>query len=214
MTEIWFIRHGETTWNAERRLQGWKDAPLNDWGREQAALVAARVRAAAATAPFAALYSSDLQRTQDTAAPVGGQLDLRVRLEPGIRERCYGVLEGLAMDELDEKQPEAAAAWKSREPQRPIEGGETLAQFHARVVATVEDIAARHEGERVLAVTHGGVLDIIWRQASGVGLELPRQAALLNASINRVGVAGRGWEVLEWGNVGHLTAESASDIVP
>jgi len=213
MTEIWFIRHGETAWNTERRLQGWQDTPLNDTGRAQAALLAARVAEQAASRPFAALYSSDLQRAHHTAAPISEQLGLRVRVEPGIRERGFGVLEGLAWDRVDELAPEAAAAWKSRDPARPLQGGESLGQFHARVVATIEDLAARHAGERVLAVTHGGVLDIIWRHASGVGLELPRQTMLLNASINRVGVEPRRWQVLEWGDVAHIAAAVGNDVV-
>ncbi|HYG43605.1 MAG TPA: histidine phosphatase family protein [Bordetella sp.] len=213
MTEIWFIRHGETAWNFDRRLQGWQDTALNDTGRVQAALLAACVCEAAAARPFAALYSSDLQRAHHTAAPISEQLGLRVRVEPGIRERGFGVLEGLALDRVDELAPEAAAAWKSRDPLRPIEGGESLGQFQARVVATIEDLAERHAGERVLAVTHGGVLDIIWRHASSVGLEAPRQAALLNASINRVGVQARRWQVLEWGNVAHIAAAVGNDVV-
>jgi len=213
MTEIWFIRHGETTWNAERRLQGWQDTSLNDTGRTQAALLAARVADAAAGQPFAALYSSDLQRAHHTAVPISEQLGLRVRVEPGIRERGFGVLEGLALDRIDEQAPEAAAAWKSRDPLRPIEGGESLGQFHARVVATIEDLAERHADERILAVTHGGVLDIIWRHASGVGLDLPPRAALLNASINRVGVERRRWQVLDWGNVAHIAAAVGNDVV-
>src|SRR3546814_1624223 len=124
----------------------------------------------------------------------------RWRGGPGIRGGGVGVLEGLAWDHIDELAPEAAAAWKSRDPARPLEGGESLEQFHARVVATIEDLAERHAGERVLAVTHAGVMDIVWRQASGVGLELPRHAALLNDSINRIGVEKRRWQMLECGN--------------
>ena len=213
MTEIWFIRHGETVWNAERRLQGWQDTALNDTGREQAARLAARLREHAAGEPFAALYSSDLQRAHHTAEPVSEQLGLRVRVEPGIRERGFGELEGLAIDRVDALAPAAAAAWKSRDPLRPLEGGESLGQFHARVIATVQDLAQRHAGERILAVTHGGVLDIIWRHASGVPLQPPRQAALLNASINRVGVQAQGWRVLGWGDVAHIAAEAGNDVV-
>jgi len=213
MTEIWFIRHGETVWNVERRLQGWQDTALNDTGRAQAAQLAARLREQAGGQPFAALYSSDLQRAHHTADPVAEQLGLRVRVEPGIRERGFGVLEGLAIDRVDQLAPEAAAAWKSRDPLRALEGGESLGQFHARVVATIEDLAQRHAGERILAVTHGGVLDIIWRHASGVPLQQPRQAALLNASINRVGVQARQWQVLDWGDVAHIAAEAGNDVV-
>src|SRR5690606_23583522 len=99
-------------------------------------------------------------------------------------------------------------------PNLPIEGGESLGQFQARILATVEDLAQRHSGERILAVTHGGVLDIIWRHASSVALDGPRPVPLLNASINRIGIEGRQWQVLDWADISHLEQESASDIVP
>ena len=213
MTEIWFIRHGETDWNHQRRLQGWQDIPLNDAGRNQAGLLAHRMRQLEDTR-FGAIYSSDLQRALHTAEPVSAVLELRVRTEPGLRERGFGVLEGLDYDSLDTKAPEAAAAWKSRDPLRALEGGETLGQFQSRILATVEDIASRHEGERILAFTHGGVLDIIWRHASGVPLNGPRDAALLNVSINRVEVAPRQWRVIDWGDVSHVLDEVGDDITP
>lgn len=212
MTEIWFIRHGETDWNRQRRQQGWQDIPLNAAGLTQAQALAERLRGE--SLPFDALYSSDLRRALATAEPVGQALGLRVRPEPGIRERGFGVLEGLDLDRIDELAPAAAAAWKSREPGRALDGGETLGQFHARVVAAVEDIAQRHAGQRLLAFTHGGALDIIWRQASGVPLDAPRYASLLNVSINRVAVEGRAWRILDWGDVSHVADEVGNDIQP
>ena len=214
MTEIWFIRHGETDWNRQRRLQGWQDIPLNEFGRNQAGLLASRLREDARSTPIHAIYSSDLQRAHATATPVSEQLDLRVRVEPGIRERGFGVLEGLDLERIDALAPEAAAAWRSRDPLRALDGGETLGQFQSRVISTVDDVASRHDGERILMFTHGGVLDIIWRHASGVPLNAPRDAALLNVSINRVGVDGRKWEVLDWGDVSHVAAEVGDDVVP
>ncbi|SQD90600.1 histidine phosphatase family protein [Bordetella pertussis] len=214
MTEIWFIRHGETDWNRQRRLQGWQDIPLNESGREQARLLAERLRDTASEHPFAALYSSDLKRAHDTAASLSAALQLRVRTEPGIRERGFGALEGLEMENLEQQAPQAAQAWRSRDPLRALEGGETLGQFQARIIATVDDLAARHAGERILAVTHGGALDIIWRHASGVPLDAPRYAALLNVSINRVAIAQRKWEVLGWGDVEHIGAETGNDVTP
>lgn len=212
MTEIWFIRHGETDWNRQRRLQGWKDIPLNTAGVDQARLLAERLRNEAPH--IDAIYSSDLQRALNTAEPVGQALDLRVRLEPGIRERSFGVLEGLDLDRIEELAPQAAASWKSREPQRPLEGGESLGQFHRRVVTAIEDIAAKHEGQRVLAFTHGGALDIVWRHASGIDLGAPRTATLLNVSINRVAVENGVWRVLDWGDVGHVLEHVGNDIQP
>ncbi|MVW71630.1 histidine phosphatase family protein [Bordetella sp. 15P40C-2] len=212
MTEIWFIRHGETAWNREGRLQGWKDIALNDAGIDQASQLAARI--ATLDTKFDALYSSDLQRAHTTAEPISTALELRIRTEPGLRERCYGILEGLDLGRIDELAPEAAAARRSRDPNRPIEGGESLGQFQSRVLATVHDLAQRHDNERILAVTHGGVLDIIWRHANGVALDAHRPVPLLNASINRIAIEGRKWQVLDWGDVSHLEAESTSDIVP
>lgn len=214
MTEIWFIRHGETDWNRQRRLQGWQDIPLNEFGRNQVGLLASRLREEARATPIRAIYSSDLQRAHATAVPVSAQLDLRVRVEPGIRERSFGVLEGLDLERIDVLAPEAAAAWRSRDPLRALDGGETLGQFQSRVISTVNDVASRHESERILMFTHGGVLDIVWRHASGVPLNAPRAAALLNVSINRVGVRARRWEVLNWGDVGHVAAEVGDDVAP
>ena len=213
MTEIWFIRHGETDWNRQRRLQGWQDIPLNEAGRQQAAQLAARMRDEAVQTRFDALYSSDLQRACDTAQPVAEQLDLRIRTEPGIRERGFGVLEGLDLEHIDTLAPAAAASWKSRDPLRPLDGGETLGQFQSRVISTVDDIAGRHGGERIMLFTHGGVLDIVWRHASGVPLNAPRDASMLNVSINRVGVSGREWQVLDWGDVSHVSGETRNDVV-
>ncbi|ARP91542.1 histidine phosphatase family protein [Bordetella genomosp. 9] len=213
MTEIWLIRHGETDWNRARRLQGWQDTPLNAHGINQAERLAERLAQDAATGPFDALYSSDLQRAHDTATPAAERLGLRVRPEPGLRERCYGVLEGVTMDRLDIEQPEAAAAWKSREPDRLLDGGETLRQFHNRVVATIDDIAQRHDGGRVLVFTHGGVLDIVWRHAQGIPLTHPRDAALLNAGVNRLSVDNRRWHVMGWADITHISTLAKDDVV-
>jgi len=204
MTEIWFIRHGETGWNRQHRIQGWQDTELNEAGRAQAGQLAARLQETAGQAPFDALYSSDLQRARTTARPVAERLGLELRIEPGIRERRFGVLEGLELARIDELAPEAAAAWKSRDPERSLEGGEALGQFRRRVVDAVEAIAMRHPGGRVLAFTHGGVLDIIWREAQGMPLNTPRNALLLNVAINRVGVAPGQWSMLDWGDVAHV----------
>ncbi|MFC4278448.1 histidine phosphatase family protein [Achromobacter aloeverae] len=211
-TEIWLIRHGETPWNRARRLQGWKDIPLNEEGASQAAKLARRLTRDAQTGPFEAIYSSDLQRAHDTAQAAADLLQLRVRPEPGLRERCYGVLEGLAMDELEQHQPEAAAAWRSREPDRQLEGGESLRQFRDRVVTTMEDVVARHPDARVLLFAHGGVLDIAWRHAQRIPLNHPRDAVLLNTAVNRLSHADGHWSIMGWGDISHIDA-AGDDIV-
>lgn len=214
MTEIWFIRHGETAWNHQKRLQGWQDIPLNEIGMEQAAKLAARLQDDAQHTPFSALYSSDLQRAHATAQSTADSLGLRVRTEPGIRERAFGVLEGLVMDLAASYQPEAAAVWKSRDPSLDLEGGESLGQFQARILATVNDMAERHHDERVLAFTHGGVLDIIWRHAAGLALNAPRDDSftLFNVGINRIAVAGKQWKIVDWGDIAHIAGNTEDDV--
>lgn len=214
MTEIWFIRHGETDWNRARRLQGWKDIALNDTGIEQARLLCERLEIDAGQQPFDAIYSSDLLRAHATAQPIAQQLGLRIRTEPGIRERGYGVLEGLDMATSMEVAPEAHAAWKSRDAHRMLEGGESLGQFQSRVVSTAQDLAKRHEGQRLMVFTHGGVLDILWRRANGIALDAPRGASLQNVSINRIGIDGEDWRILGWGDVAHMALATGDDLVP
>ena len=213
MSEFWFIRHGETDWNLARRLQGWQDIPLNDTGVAQAARLAQRLRDDAADTPFAALYSSDLRRARATAQAVAAAVGLPVHIEHGIRERNFGVLEGLQYDTLDETAPEAAAAWRSRDPDRLLKGGETLGGFNSRVLYTIEELARRHASHRILVVTHGGVLDLIWRRANGIALSEPRHTKMLNAAINRVQVDDQDWRVLDWSDDRHIAEPARDDVV-
>ena len=210
MTELWLIRHGETDWNLARRLQGWHDIELNDLGRRQARLLADRLGRDGHA--FGAIYSSDLQRAHATALSVAERLGMPVQAEPGMRERRCGVLEGLSMDDMDAREPEASAAWRGRDPDHPLGDGESLREFHQRVVQTMEVIAARHAGERVLAFTHGGVLDVAWRHAQDLPLTAPRHAKLVNCAINRVRVAAQRWRIIDWGDISHIGA-GEDDIV-
>jgi len=203
--EIWFIRHGETLWNRERRMQGWQDIVLNDTGRQQAQALAARLATDAECTPFAALYSSPLVRARETARPIAERLGLTIQPEPGLRERCFGVLEGIPLADIERLAPAATAVWQRRAPDEVLEGGETLGEFQARILAASEAIARRHAGTRVIAVTHGGALDILWRAANRTNLTAPRAAPLLNASINRIRINANGqWHMLDWADVAHL----------
>lgn len=108
MTEMWFMRHGETDWNVVRRLQGWRDIPLNETGRLQAQSLGEHLAKLASAAPFDVAYTSDLVRTVNTLAPAAKLLGMTPISEPGLRERHHGALEGLAVGELTEKAPPAA----------------------------------------------------------------------------------------------------------
>jgi probable phosphoglycerate mutase len=142
------------------------------------------------------------------------KVGLPLNIHKGVRERHFGVLQGLVYDEMDAHAPEAAAIWRARDPNAELPGGESLGFFYARVVEAINEIAARHVGQRVMVVSHGGAMDIVWRHANQVSLQAPRQAPLLNASLNRLNVSPQGWSVIRWGDVDHLANGTQNDVTP
>ncbi|MBB5191100.1 putative phosphoglycerate mutase [Silvimonas terrae] len=203
-TTLWLIRHGETAWNAAGRMQGHTDIPLNETGLEQAAMLGTRLALEHARQPFGAFCVSDLTRARQTAEPASALIGLPLLLDPQLRERNYGILEGLTRAEIATEQPEASAAIKARQIDYQIPDGESIRQFADRVDRVLRGIAQAHAGQQVLVVCHGGVLDIAWRLATGQGLEVPREHTLLNASINRIAFDGAAFSVVKWGDVSHL----------
>jgi len=202
------IRHGETAWNRERRLQGQLDIPLNDTGRAQASALAE----ALAGEPIDAVYSSDLGRAMQTAAPLAETLGLQVRPERRLRERCYGDLEGMTYAEVAEKRPEDFARWQARVPDYAPPEGESLREFHDRAVEVALYLSRRHPGERIALVAHGGVLDCLYREAAGMTLEAPREHELLNASVNRLRCDTAHLTLLQWADVSHLEALALDEV--
>jgi len=196
------IRHGETAWNAEGRVQGQTDVPLSATGEAQArALVAAL-----AGERFAALYASDLTRVRQTAAPAARALGLEVRLDASLRERHYGKFETLTYAEARERHPADYARFRDKDPHYDFGSGESLLGFNARAIAGVAAIARRHAGETVLVFTHGGVLEMVHRHARGTGLTAARDFEIPNAALNWIEVAGEEWRVRAWAERGHLDA--------
>ena len=215
MTEIWLVRHGETPWNAERRVQGWEDIGLNETGVEQARALGRHIKnLTQAGQGLDAVYTSDLKRAHATAQTVAHEVGLPLNIHKGVRERHFGVLQGLVYDEMDAHAHEAAAIWRARDPNAELPGGESLGFFYTRVVEAINEIAARHVGQRVMVVSHGGAMDIVWRHANQVSLQAPRQAPLLNASLNRLNVSPEGWSVIRWGDVDHLATGTQNDVTP
>ena len=216
-TEFLIVRHGQTSWNVERRIQGWRDIELNDNGHEQAQRLAEFLaHPQNPHSPLDAIYSSDLARARATAQAVSDRLNLPLTLVDGVRERNYGILEGVPFDQMAQHHPAVAKVWQSRDPDGVIPEGETLREFHARVTGALETLASRHPKQRVLLVTHGGAMDIIWRAATGEPIETPRKVVMLNASINRIHIKADGnrcqWSLLDWGDVSHLQV-SDDDVV-
>ena len=151
MTALLLVRHGETDWNAEGRLQGHTDRPLNDYGRRQAARLAEEL----ADEEFDAVYASDLARARETAEIVGGRLGLTVVLDPDLREKNWGSWEGLTSAERD-----------------TVEfSGETTEEHRDRVLGAIRRIAERHPHGRVLVVTHGGCVRRV--QTAALGMAMP-----------------------------------------
>jgi probable phosphoglycerate mutase len=201
-TRVIAIRHGETAWNAQARLQGQLDIELNDAGRRQARQVAE----ALADAGIDALYASDLQRSAQTSQAIAGRCSLTLQLDAGLRERHFGVFEGHTWAELDQRWPEAARRWRDRDVDFAPEDGETLVDFYARSVACAARLAARHPGGTIALVAHGGVLDCLYRAATRVSLQATRTWQLGNASINRLLFNGEDFTLVGWGDTLHLEA--------
>lgn len=214
-TEFCIVRHGETTWNAERRLQGHRNIPLNDLGERQAVAAGRYLAGLHAQRPFTRLVSSDLERAARTADLIAEALPgLAPARQAALRERCYGGFEGLTYEEAQAAYPEAYAAFTQRIPEVPMPaGGESLNAFHARVVACLETLAAAHSGERLILVSHGGVLDILNRFARGLALSAPRDFLIPNAGINWLVRRDGQWGIGPWAQTAHL-AEVSLDELP
>lgn len=206
MTDIFLIRHGETAWNAEKRLQGHLDIPLNAEGERQAAALAR----ALADEKFDAIISSDLGRALSTAQAVASAQGMPLSTDPGLRERCFGAFEGLLYEELEARFPQAHAQWRARDPHARYPDGErraeTFAEFAQRAVDTVIRIAEKHQGQRIALFSHGGVLDCVYRAAHGMDISAPRNFDVLNAAINHLRWDGEKLQVLRWSDNAHLAA--------
>ena len=210
-TRIIAVRHGETAWNAETRMQGQLDVPLNARGRWQAA----RMAAALADEPLDTIYSSDLSRAAETADALAAAVGLPVIAVPALRERCFGAFEGLTFDEVQARWPEQGRRWRQRDPDFAPHGGETLHQFFARCVDVAAELAAAHPGRTIALVAHGGVMDCLYRAASRIDLQAPRSWQLGNASINRVLYTPEGFMLIGWADTFHLdeTRDETADKV-
>lgn len=210
-THFWLIRHGETEWNANRRLQGWLDVPLSDTGRRQARQLRTYLQGLNEPA-FSAVLTSDLSRAADTAQIAAGHLGLPIVRTPALRERNYGVYQGMDWAALTEGL--GTQGIDLRAPDQPIENGETFAEFAARIAATFQALAREYAGQHVLAFSHGGVVDIAWRKAGGHALTVKRPGTILNTSINVFNIRGDGvWRQGMWNQVEHLDLPALDDVM-
>jgi len=207
MAKILLIRHGETDWNRERRLQGHLDIGLNDTGVQQASLLGKVL----ANEKIDVAYSSDLKRALATANAIIAHHDIPVYLDKSLRERCYGEIEGMTYAEIEKTRPENYAAWHGRDPHFKPKDGESIGEFYHRVVDGATRIAKSHLGQTIVMVAHGGVLDCMYRAATNTPIEEPRKVDLLNTSLNRLHFDGERFSLESWGDVSHLNDSKAID---
>ena len=204
-TRVFLLRHGQTAWNVERRLQGQLDVALDAVGQRQVAQLAH----ALAAEDLAAIYSSDLQRAHETALALARVSGLPVTKDAALRERWFGRLEGLSYADVEALWPDDALRWRRREPDFGPGGGETLRAFYERSVAAVTRLSLPHAGQTIAVVAHGGVLDCLYRAASGIELGAPRTWQLANATVNRLLFTGERFVVVGWDDRTHLDAPGA-----
>ena len=169
MTTILIARHGQSDWNHEKRWQGHADRPLTERGREQAQALADRL----AHIELDAVYSSDLKRARDTAAAVAESQGLELQQLPDLREVDVGSWSGLTRAEAEERFPEGFARWREGYP--GWKDGETYEAMTDRVLRAVDEIAAEHEGGRVLVVSHGGPIRAMHAAALGLDVHAYRR---------------------------------------
>jgi 2,3-bisphosphoglycerate-dependent phosphoglycerate mutase len=206
-TELIIVRHGETEWNLDGRMQGHSDSRLTPLGLRQAEAVASRL----ANEPIDAIHASDLGRAMRTAEALAKVTGLAAAPDPHLRERDMGIFQGLSFEEIGQRYPQEYQLFASRRPDYVIPGGESMQQCHDRVIAGLQAIADRHPGQCVVVVTHGGPLSAVFRHTMQLPVNAPRHWSLFNASINRFHVQERTWQLGTWGDLTHLDGIKALD---
>ncbi len=199
-TKITIIRHGETEWNKLMQLQGHQDSPLTVRGIEQAEQLAETIK----NRQFDILISSDLGRAKHTARIINKYLQLKTIEDKSLRERAFGIMEGLTREEVKLNFKEVFDAYMNRDYNYPIPCGESLQFFFDRVIEGISTIAKAYKGKNVLLVAHGGVLDCIIRKIFNIELHVERSFSIYNTSVNTISVKGTEWVLEEWGNIEHL----------
>lgn len=203
-SNFWLIRHGETRWNAERRLQGWRDIALNQTGIEQAEHLARHLKSAQFTERIDVIVSSDLSRAQQTATLAAGHFGYPIVTTRELRERNFGIYEGHPLTMLSNGRA-GLPEFDLRCPVTTIKDGETLTEFSQRVQDAFEQLAVEYSGNNIMVFAHGGVIDIVWRRAQQLALDVFRKAPIVNASINQFSIdADRMWTLTDWAQTGHL----------
>jgi probable phosphoglycerate mutase len=207
ITRVTMIRHGETEWNVAMRLQGKKNSDLTKRGIKQVELVAEALK----KRTFNVLFSSDQGRAVKTAEIINGYQHLNLILSEKLRERNFGIMEGLTREEIALKFPEVHEGYINRKSAYQIPDGESLVEFYFRVTNELKEIVRTYKGNRILIVTHGGVLDCTMRMVFSYSLDVSRNFSIYNAAINTFNVREDKWSLEEWGNIDHFNSLDSFD---
>jgi broad specificity phosphatase PhoE len=206
-TRFTLVRHGETEWNILGKEMGQLDSPLTPTGVNQGKALGQRL----ANVHFDAFYSSDLGRASATSMLLAENLSLPIVYEPRLRERHTGIFQGHTIAEIRNKFPKERADYERIGFEYIIPGGESAKQRLERTLTCLEELATRHQGGSVLAVTHGGILTGFFQHVLGISPESPVRFRRLNAAINVFNYGNGKWVLETWGDVEHLSGVRSLD---
>ena len=200
-TEVWFVRHGETVWNVERRYQGHGDSELTEAGRAQVEAIGKRFR----NIPFDHLYSSDLGRARSTAEAIAHNTTHEIQFDLRLREKNLGIFEGLAVPEIQARHLDTYIAFKTRGASFVIPEGESTLQLFERAWEFLEETRNRHSGQRTVCVTHGGTIRGLLKHTLGLVQDMPTRFRLQNTSLHQLYWVDDHWVVGCLGDMQHLS---------
>lgn len=203
-TTLLVVRHGETVWNHQQRFQGHGDSPLTERGRSDVRALGERLK----HIPFDHLISSDLGRAVETATLIAEHTGHEILTAPRLRERHYGVMEGLTIAEIKKQYADALKKLIAGDPEEKIPDGESHRQLYDRNIDYIEQFLREHAGSTALLVVHGGVIDNFLRMVAQLPLDHPRCFTAMNATLN---IFSHGlffrktqWVIETWGDRAHL----------
>lgn len=198
-TEIILIRHGETEWNSQKRMQGHSNSDLSSVGQAQIQALGQWMK----NVPFDLIYSSDSLRAKQTAEAITQFSGHELQFDQRLREKNLGVFEGLTSEEARERHPEVFRLFKTAGSKYVIDEGESTQQLQDRALEIVNEIRIKHPEERVLLVTHGGFIRVVMKHSLGLSLETPTRFLIRNTGVFRL-VWEDKWIVSQMGGVSHL----------
>ena len=198
-TEIILIRHGETEWNSQQRMQGHSNSDLSSVGQAQIQALGQWMK----NVPFDLIYSSDSLRAKQTAEAITQFSGHKLKIDLRLREKNLGVFEGLTSEEARERHPEVFRLFKTAGSKYVIDEGESTQQLQDRALEIVDEIRIKHPEERVLLVTHGGFIRVVMKHSLGLSLETPTRFLIRNTGVFRL-VWEDKWLVSQMGGVSHM----------